>query len=172
MQTTDELERLILSTIESVVISDTRPWAISNGLDHNAVLGCVNSLTADSYVVTAPLSKEFWELTPEASRYLEMGSPEKQVYGVVLNEGADGADEAFLKSKLGDDLVKIGVGKCMARKWVKRDKASGKFTVLKEKAEEIVDELVEQLRNVAAGKADGEVVLLKDLKSRQLVVLV
>ena len=153
MSTPEDLERLILAAVESSDIPDTRTWAPSIKVDHNAVMGSVNSLTADGYVVTTPVSAEFWDLMPEALGYLESGSPEKQVFGAVLAAGVGGADEPYLKSKLGDELVKIGVGKCMARKWIARDKASGRYSPLVEGVE--VDELVDQLRHVAAGKADS-----------------
>jgi hypothetical protein len=166
----DAIESAVLRAVESEDIADTWAWAPSVGIvDHNAVMGIVNSLTADGYVVTQPVSAEFWELTAEAAGYVKSGSPEAQVFA-ALPETAEGADEATLKAALGDDLVKIGLGKAMARKWVSRDKASGRYS--RSVSVMGADELVDQLRRVASGGADADAALLKELKKRQLIALV
>jgi len=165
----DALESAVLSAVAGDArIDDTFPWAAARGAEHGAVLGVVNSLTADGYVVTEALAAEFWELTAEAAGYVLAGSPEAQVFAAVP-PGAGGATEAELRAALGDALVAIGLGKCMKNKWVARDKASGRYA----RAVEAVgaDELADQLRAVAAGSV-GDAALLKDLKKRQLVVLV
>ena len=164
----DALESALLSAVAGdASIADTFPWAAARGADHGAVVGVVNSLTADGYVVTEALAAEFWELTDEAAGYVLAGSPEAQVFAAVP-PGAGGATEAELRGALGDALVAIGLGKCMKNKWVARDKASGRYARAVEAAG--ADELVDQLRAAAAGTADAA--LMKDLKKRQLVVLV
>ena len=165
----DALEALILSSTETSEIADTWPFAATHKVEHNSILGVVNSLTAESYVVTEQLSVEFMELTSEASSYVSSGSPEVQVFRAVP-VGA-GADEATLRTALGDELVKIGLGKCMKNKWVARDKATGAYSRLVEAVER--DELVEQLIGVRdGGAAASDAALIKELKKRQLVVLV
>ena len=158
----DAIESAVLRAVESEDIADTWAWAPSVGIvDHNAVMGIVNSLTADGYVVTQPVSAEFWELTAEAAGYVKSGSPEAQVFAALPET---------LKAALGDDLVKIGIGKAMARKWVSRDKASGRYS--RSVSVMGADELVDQLRRVASGGADADAALLKELKKRQLIALV
>lgn len=166
----DALESLVLSSTETSEIPDTWPFASARGVEHGVLLGVVNSLTAESYVVTEPLSVEFMELTSEAASYVSSGSPEAQVFRAVPAGGA-GADEATLRGALGDELVKIGLGKCMKNKWVARDKATGAYSRLVEAVER--DELVEQLVGVRDGGAmASDAALVKELKKRQLIVLV
>lgn len=160
----EELEATLLGLIGNGSVENTWTWAEESKVDHLAVVGTTKSLEAEGYAVSTPIYSEFWVLTAEADSYIAKGSPEAQCFAHIP---ADGADEAALKAALGDELVKIGIGKCMKNKWVSRDKATGKYTKLVSAIDR--DELVEQLNDVRAGKADAN--LTKDLKKRQLISL-
>jgi hypothetical protein len=163
----EALESLLLAAAAgNGVIADTWPWTLDRGLDHDAVVGAMKSLMVDGYLVASNLSVEFWVLTEEAGGYVAQGSPEAQVF-CALAEGA--MDEAALTARLGESLVKVGVGKCLKSKWVSRDKATGTYSRLLPAIER--DELVEQLVAVRDGSV-ADAALLKDLKKRQLINLV
>jgi phenylalanyl-tRNA synthetase alpha chain len=121
-------EETLLRQLSSGPIGDTWEYAARLGLDHQAVVGTLKSLEAEKYVSCSPIVTEFWQLTEEAESYMVKGSPEAQVFAAVPAEG--GVDEAGLKAALGDELVKIGMGKCIKNKWLARDKASGRMTRL------------------------------------------
>ena len=122
-------EKLLAATAGGAAIADTHPWALAQGLDHDACVGCMKSLMADGYLLSDLLSAEFWVLTEEAEGYVQRGSPEVQVFGFIPAEGG-GADEAALVALAGEALVKVGLGKCLKNKWVARDKATGKYSKL------------------------------------------
>lgn len=165
----EALESAILSAVESADIANTWDWAAASSVEHTAVVGTMKSLEVDGYVVSSPIHTEYWQLTEEAEGYVTKGSPEAQVFAAIA---AEGSDDASLKAAVGDELLKIGIGKCMKNKWISKDKASGKY--LKHVAAIDKDELVEQLSAVKAGSgaAVGDAALLKALKTRQLIVLV
>jgi phenylalanyl-tRNA synthetase alpha chain len=123
----NDIECLLLAAVEVQEISDTWKWCASAGVEHTAVVGCMKSLTVDAYVTSEPINTEFWQLTEEADNYILKGSPEVQLFHSVP-EG--GADEAALKAAVGEETVKIGLGKCMKNKWLVKDKASGKLVKL------------------------------------------
>lgn len=159
---------LLTATSNGGVIEDTYPWSQSQGVDHALVVGGMNSLMGDGYLVSTAKSVEFWVLTEEAEGYVSRGSPEKVVFTSVPAEG-EGLDEGGLTALLGEALVKVGLGKCLKNKWVARDKATGRYTRIVASVER--DELVEQLLSIKGGAVD-DAALIKDLKKRQLISLV
>lgn len=113
-------------------LADTWEWAATRGVDHGAVVGALKSLEVDGYLASDALSSEVWQLTAEADGYVERGSPEKQLLAAVARLGTPGgSDEAELKREVGDELLKVGLGKCMKNKWIARDKASGRYSLVR-----------------------------------------
>lgn len=162
----ENLESVLLRTVEHSPIECTYQWSLDNGYDHNLVIGTMKSLLIDGYVREESITTEFWQLMPEAESYIEKGSPEVQVFHAIPEAGAT---EAELKEKLGAELVKIGMGKCMKNKWINRDKSSGLLTRAVSSIDK--DELVDELKAVQDGKMEDQKAL-KQLKQRQLINLV
>jgi len=176
-----DLEAILLAAVGAGPIADSWPWALAHAppLEHERLVGAMKSLEAEGYVAARPIAVESWQLTAEAEGYLLRGSPEAQLFALILERGGAagagaGVDEAALKAAAGEEAVKIGLGKCMKNKWVARDKASGRYSALVARVES--DELVEQLRGVAAagwwpGGSAGPVdaALAKALRQRQLI---
>ena len=177
---------MLLATVGAAPIADSWPWALAHAppLEHERVVGAMKSLEVEGYVVASPITLESWQLTQEAEGYLLRGSPEAQLFALILAQsgggggggggGGEGVDEAALKAAAGEEAVKIGLGKCLKNKWVARDKASGRYSALVARVES--DELVEQLRGVAAagwwpsGKPSPvDDKLAKALRQRQLI---
>ncbi len=123
----DALEEQLLAAVETQCIIDSFPWAAQQSIEHTALVGTMKSLQVDGYVVADPIHTEFWQLTEEAEGYVAKGSPEAQLFASIP---AEGSDDAALKAALGEDAVKIGVGKCMKNKWITKDKATGKYMKL------------------------------------------
>lgn len=122
-----EIDAQLLTALQSGDIADTWTWAQATGLDHQAVVGAAKSLEAEGYVTSSSLTTEFWTLTSEAQGYVASGSPEAQIFAAVP-EG-DGLDDAGLEAAFAGrkDIVSIGKGKAMQRKWIAKDKAAGKY---------------------------------------------
>ena len=122
-----EIDAQILTALQSGDIADTWEWASSSGVDHQAAVGAAKSLEAEGYVTSTQLTIEFWTLTAEAQGYVASGSPEAQLFAAVP-EG-DGLDDAGLEAAFPGrkEIVAIGKGKAMQKKWIAKDKASGKY---------------------------------------------
>lgn len=185
----EDLDTKVLAAVENGEIADTWAWAASASVDHVTVVGTIKSLEVEAYTTSEPIHTEFWQLTDEAKDYIVKGSPEVQLFRRIPDGGVE---ESVLKAEMGDEMLKIAMGKCMKNKWISKDKASGKllrqvrslyresvfceclFTLLHrvpQVADVDKDELVEQLQQVEAGSIT-DAALLKTLKQRQLIVLV
>ena len=121
-----DVDHLVLTALaaDGGASLETWSWAAARALDHQAVVGAVKSLEAEGYVAATAVSQDFWQLTPEALGYVEKGSPEAQLFRAIP---ADGVDEKGLDALFSKDFVAIAKGKCMQRKWIAKDKASGRY---------------------------------------------
>ena len=131
-----------LSTSADTSIDDTFPWAASEKLDHEAVVGAIKSLLADEYVATENLSTSFYSLTAEGESILAEGSQEYKVLK-ALEDAPLGMKD--LEEKVGKAIAKIGMGNCMKKKWIKKD--GGNLVALK-KTSEVSDEVQDMLKKL------------------------
>ena len=171
-----DVESILLKTIESSEIADTFPWSALIGADHSLVVGTMKSLEAEGYLLAKSISMESYALTEEADRDVKFGSPEAQLFKVVADAGPVGSDESGLKVLVGEEAVKIGLGKCLKNKWVTRDKATGRYSATVAVIDS--DELVDQLQSVersgwwlTGSTSPIDEKLAKALKQRQLITL-
>ncbi|POM63199.1 Phenylalanine-tRNA ligase, alpha subunit [Phytophthora palmivora] len=159
-------ETLLLQTIGSEgSVADTYEFSLSNGLTHELVVGVMKSLLVDAFVAETERSTSFYVLKDEAKSFLEGGSPEIQVFHAIPT---DGIDRKALETAVGAATLKVGQGACMKNKWIRLDKADGKFY---RNVDEVKDEVTEMLRRVE--QADGSLAAVnKDeantLKRRKL----
>ena len=80
-----DLESLLLQTLaKDNVIEDTWEFASQHSLDHQVVIGQVKSLLADNYVREEAKSATLWTLSEEGESILSSGSPEYQVFIVLI----------------------------------------------------------------------------------------
>ncbi|GLE10765.1 hypothetical protein PINS_up023005 [Pythium insidiosum] len=91
---------------------------------HDAVVGVMKSLLGDTYVTSDELSTSFFVLKDEGKGFLVNGSPEVQVFNAIPS---DGVDRATLEQAVGAATLKVGQGACMKNKWIRLDRADGKF---------------------------------------------
>jgi len=130
-------------------------------IDHQKVVGLVKSLlAAGDYITTTDRSESTLELLPEGIEMARDGSHE---FVFWTNLGADGMTQ-------GDAMklpnAKIGMGKALAAKWIKKDKSDGKIHRLV--TETPVDSIQVYCQKVKTG-AVLEAKELADLKKRKLV---
>ncbi|KAG6969921.1 hypothetical protein JG688_00005102 [Phytophthora aleatoria] len=141
-------EALLLQTIGSEgSVADTYEFSLANGLSHELVVGVMKSLLVDAFVADTERSTSFYVLKDEAKSFLAQGSPEIQVFRAIP---AEGVDRKALEAAVGAATHKVGQGACMKSKWIRLDKADGKFY---RNVEEVKDEVTEMLRRVE--QADG-----------------
>ncbi|KAF1780454.1 Aminoacyl-tRNA synthetase, class II [Phytophthora cactorum] len=129
-------EALLLQTIGSEgSVADTYEFSLAN------------VLLVDAFVADTERSTSFYVLKDEAKSFLAQGSPEIQVFRAIP---AEGVDRKALEAAVGAATLKVGQGACMKNKWIRLDKADGKFY---RNVEEVKDEVTEMLRRVE--QADG-----------------
>ncbi|KAE9006731.1 Phenylalanine--tRNA ligase alpha subunit [Phytophthora rubi] len=141
-------EALLLAAIGADgCVADTYEFALASGLSHELVVGVMKSLLVDAFVADAERATSFYVLKDEARQFLERGSPEIQVFHAIP---ADGIERKALEAAVGAATLKVGQGACMKNKWIRLDKADGKFY---RNVADVQDEVTDMLRRVEA--ADG-----------------
>jgi len=158
-----------LSTSADASIDDTFPWASSEKLDHDAVVGAIKSLLADEYVKTENLSTSFYSLTAEGESILAEGSQEYKVLKALEDAPLCLKD---LEDKIGKSIAKIGMGNCMKKRWIKKEGAN---LVALKKSAEVSDEVQDMLKKLKAADFVKEAISdkeFKDLKRRKIANLV
>ena len=115
-----DIEQLLLTALSKEdTIENSWDYALSIGIDHQALIGAVKSLLVDRYVADEQLSITYTELTEEGRNVVKNGSPEIVVYNTIAN-AQDGSIAVTELNKLVGDMAKIGLGACMKNKWVKK----------------------------------------------------
>ena len=156
------MEEAVLGELESGLIENSLEFAKAKGFDHSELVGVINSLGADEFVVTETMKKQERVLTEEGEAYLNQGSPEAQVFYLVKEAGPLAQQE--IVSRL-PQVGKIGFAKCMQNKWISMDKATKQVSA---SAEEITDQTKELLRSIASSEEYKENEF-KEMKKRKLV---
>ena len=161
-----DIEQLILDELNrSDSISDSWEFALSIKQDHQAVVGAIKSLLPEAYIKDEMLTTSYYTLTDEAKDILVNGSPEYQVYKELHNAADHCLQLNELNTKLGD-VAKIGLGKCLQNKWVKKE--GEKIVIV---AKNVSDEVVPILQKIATdGQVEEEEA--KSLKKRKLITQV
>ena len=79
----------------------------------------LKSLLVDEYIVLTVLERKLIELTEEGLSYANNGSPEFQfVSNMKMGEKVDMAE---MENRVDAQVAKIGFGKAMKQKWIKKD---------------------------------------------------
>lgn len=159
--TKDAIEKEILTVLESQkTIVNSIKFADDHGYDYQDLIGVILSLSAASMIQYSMAPVESISLTEEGSSYVDIGSPEAQVFAAIQPEGVQ--KEALMNS-LGQ-VGQIGFAQAMRLKWVKLE--NGVITRL---VSSIVDSLRDTLQLIKAGSYSGPDAELKLLKKRKLV---
>lgn len=165
----ENAESLLLTTIDrDGSIEDTWVLAETAGVQHELLVGALNSLETDLMVAKSRVEREFLVLTEEGSTYADEGSPEYRLVQLVTEGGSSEAELA--EGMGGADKVRFAKGAAMKNKWLRYDKAGGKYYPGAVAAES--DILAEQLRAIRLGEASVSAAEKKALKKRQLVNVV
>lgn len=142
--TTMDTEGAILNALTAASdtsIADSHEWATSQGLDPQAVVGAIKSLSADDYVAVADLQTSSLEFTAEGKQVLAEGSPEFRVWSVLAERGSLSMPD--LQAAVGKDAAKIGMGNAMKSRWIRKEGGN-----LFPAAESVTDEVRQQLQAI------------------------
>jgi phenylalanyl-tRNA synthetase alpha chain len=114
------LEKLILGEVDKRgSIADTADFMKQNDLAAEVLDPVLKSLVALEYLVLQVIERKEIVLTEEGQSYAVNGSPEFQfVQNMQMGEQVDMAE---MESRVGKDIAKIGFGKSMKQKWIKKD---------------------------------------------------
>ena len=116
----------LLTVFEKLFISNevvpSTKLASETGLPHQKVIGLIKSISAaGDYITTSDRTETHLELLGEGLEIAKNGSHEFVFWKNVPEEGIGQADAMKLPN------AKIGMGKALAAKWIKKDKSDGKI---------------------------------------------
>ena len=100
-------------------ITDTADFIKQENVTAEELDPVLKSLVALEYIVLEVIERKVIELTDEGKSYANNGSPEFQfVSKITMGEKVDMAE---MESRVGPQIAKIGFGKAMKQKWIKKD---------------------------------------------------
>lgn len=114
------LDSLVRKTVdEQGLIPDTAIFMEKQGIKYEELDPVLKSLVSLDCIVLEVIERKAIELTDEGKSYAVNGSPEYQfVSNMVMGEKVDMAE---MESRVGGQIAKIGFGKAMKQKWVKKN---------------------------------------------------
>lgn len=155
-----DIEQLILEYLMKSDIEDSWQFAIDINQDHQTVVGAIKALLPDAYVKDELITTVYYALTDEGKDIVTNGSPEFQVYQAIADSGLSVSQ---LTSQLGE-VGKIGLGKCLQNKWVKKE---GENII--RVASSVIDEVSQILSNIASNIDIIDEKEISNLRKRKLI---
>ena len=115
-----DVEKLVLGFLgENSVIENTESFQTEKNVSKDTLEPVLKSLEAEDYIKLTVIEKKLIELTEEGEGYAKNGSPEFQfVQKIQLGEKVDMAE---MENRVGKQIAKVGFGKAMKQKWIKKD---------------------------------------------------
>ena len=117
---TSALEAIILGYLDkNGEIPNTEDFCNSEKLSKEDMEPVLKSLLVDDYLGLEVIEKKLIELTDEGNSYAQEGSPEYQF--VTKMKMGEKCDMAEMENRCGKQVAKVGFGKAMKQKWVKKE---------------------------------------------------
>jgi len=138
-------------------------WDLSkeNNIDHQKIIGVVNSILALGNIITAdPVTSKYWELTDEGESILLNGSYEVNLFNAIPSDGIPQKELMSLPN------AKIGFSQAMSKGWIVIDRAANK--VMK-KVDSVVDKVKKDLMELKASHDQISESDKLDYKKRKLI---
>jgi phenylalanyl-tRNA synthetase alpha chain len=134
MSSTTDLERLVLLSIDKEgSIPNSRVFAEKHGLDHEKLVGTLNSLKLGVNMIdTENKSEKVIKLTKEGEKiYKDGASPEVLLFKALPPRG-EKMNKNKLKEIVGEEVEKIGFGRAKQNKWIDQetDKTDAKNVIV------------------------------------------
>lgn len=139
----------------------TLDLAKENNVDHQKVIGVVNSITALGNTITAdPATNKYWELTDEGESFILNGSYEVNLFNAVPPDGIPQKELMLLPN------AKIGFSQAMSKGWIAIDRAANKVV---KKINIVVDKVKEDLEKLKSFQDNISESDKLDYKKRKLI---
>lgn len=139
----------------------TLELAKENNVDHQKVIGVVNSILALGNTITAdPATNKYWELTDEGESFILNGSYEVNLFNAVPSDGISQKELMLLPN------AKIGFSQAMSKGWIAIDRAANKVV---KKVNEVADKVKEDLEELKAFQDKISESVKLDYKKRKLI---
>ena len=106
------METELLQILSKQDIENSLFYARAKGYDHTELIGVLNSLSLEGYIITANFKLEELTLTEEGKNYLKDGSPEAQVFNHIKSSKLTQDQLSQLLPK----TAKIGFAQAMKNK--------------------------------------------------------
>ncbi|CAB4397837.1 hypothetical protein RhiirA5_358852 [Rhizophagus irregularis] len=164
MTTTEELQTLVLTTLDSKgSIENTKEFKASDGkeVDQLVLLGALKSLVDKEMVEYDTIEDEIWVLTDEGDEIVDKGSHEANVFEAIP-AGDEGLSIPELQKLLGN-AAKIGQGKAFKNKWITK-----KGDNLIRAVNSIIDQTRIDLDIICSTGKHSDPNVIADLKRRRL----
>jgi len=100
-------------------IDNTENFGEENKINKEDLEKVLKSLLVDEYLKLDVIERKVIELTDEGNSYAKNGSPEFQFVSKI--EMGESVDMAEMEKRVGKQIAKIGFGKAMKQKWIKKD---------------------------------------------------
>ncbi|XP_050542578.1 phenylalanine--tRNA ligase alpha subunit [Daktulosphaira vitifoliae] len=142
--------------------TNTLDLAVENKIDHQKVIGIVNSILAlNSNIITAvPVTNKCWELTSEGESILLNGSYEANVFKYIPPDGIPQKDLMSLPH------AKIGFSQAMSKGWISIDRSINKVV---RKTSSIIDQVKDDLAKLKISSDEIADSAKQDYKKRKLI---
>jgi phenylalanyl-tRNA synthetase alpha chain len=118
---TTKIEKTVLGFMDKNkgIIENTEDFSMKENIPADQLEPVLKSLLVDEYVVLTVLERKLIELTDEGLSYAKNGSPEFQF--VSQMKMGEKVDMGEMENRVGAQVAKIGFGKAMKQKWIKKD---------------------------------------------------
>ncbi|KAL4508448.1 hypothetical protein ABPG72_003752 [Tetrahymena utriculariae] len=156
--------QLILTELEqNGEIPDTLLLANKYEIEHQELVGYLNSLLLENYITQEVKEIQRWVLLQEGLDNVTNGTPEFRVYKGIPAEGISKSD---LEAKFDPNVFKFGLQNGMKKKWFKI-----KDGLIQKEAAEVVDEDAALLKRIESNSnlEDIKKEVFNDLKKRKII---
>lgn len=115
-----QVEKQVLAHLgQHQKIENTETYQEEAKIEKDVLEPVLKSLSAEEYVTLTVIERKEIELTDEGKGYATNGSPEFQF--ITKMTFGEKCDMATMEERVGKQIAKIGFGKAMKEKWLKKD---------------------------------------------------
>ena len=100
-------------------IADSDNFANDNNLARDQLDAVLKSLSSEEYISLEVIERRLIELTDEGKGYVKNGSPEFQFVSAM--KVGELVELPEMEKRVGAQISKIGSGKAMKQKWIKKE---------------------------------------------------
>ncbi|XP_050420935.1 phenylalanine--tRNA ligase alpha subunit [Adelges cooleyi] len=152
----------LLNQLNAKNVANTFDLAKENNIDHQKVIGAVNSILAlnNNIIFAEPITSKCWELTSEGESVILHGSYEVNVFNAIPSDGIAQKELMQLSN------AKIGFSQAMSKGWIAIDRSANKII---RKIDSVLDQVKEDLTKLKLNCDEIDNSIKQDYKKRKLI---